>query len=174
MPQNVLIIGAPGIGKTSLISHLHRDLTPLVIRGFYKEPVHENKLLRGYRISSFDFRELILAHSHIVGPDRFGAFGLNLDGFEKFVSRQLVVGKEVELFLIDEIGTMECLSALFRQKILEVMDSDIPLIATLASMDVLKTLQIKKRKDISLLQMTLKNRESLWKEVLVELSKPHP
>jgi len=169
----VLITGTPGIGKTSLISRLYRDLVPLLIRGFYKEGVHENSMLKGYRIISFDFQELILAHRHIVGPDRLGEFGINLDGFDQLVSRQLFVGKEVELFLIDEIGTMECLSASFRQKILDIMDSDIPLIATLASMDVLETLEIKQRNDISILQMTMKNRESLWKEVLIELSKPH-
>ena len=174
MPQNVLIAGTPGIGKTSLITRLYRNLTPLVIRGFYKEAIYENRILKGYRIGTFDFQELIIAHIHLVGPNRLGEFGLNLDGFDKIVSSQLKMSKEVELFLIDEIGAMECASPYFRQKILEVMDSSIPLIATLASVDILDALKIRARKDIALLKMTQINRDSLWKNVLVELSKLNP
>ena len=93
MAQNVLIAGAPGIGKTSLISRLYRDLTPLFIRGFYKEAIHEYRLLKGYRLATFDFQELILAHVHIVGPERIGQFGLNLDGFNELITHQLTGGK---------------------------------------------------------------------------------
>ena len=87
MAKNVLIAGAPGIGKTSLISRLYRDLTPLLIRGFYKEAIQEYRILKGYRLATFDFQELILAHIHIIGPDRIGEFGLNLDGFNKLIKK---------------------------------------------------------------------------------------
>ena len=148
MAQNVLIAGAPGIGKTSLISRLHRDLTPLFIRGFYKEAIQEYQILKGYRLATFDFQELILAHIHIVGPDRIGEFGLNLDGFNELITHQLAPDPQVELFLIDEIGMMESTSLQFRHMILKVMNSKIPMIATLASHDVLDILKIKNRKDI--------------------------
>ena len=172
MANNVLITGAPGIGKTSLISRLYRDLTPLVIKGFYKKAIHEYQILKGYRLATFDFQELVLAHIHIVGPDRFEDFGLNLDGFEKLIINQLSPDPNVELFLVDEIGVMECTSLQFRQIILKVINSDIPLIATLASLNVLDILKIRNRKDISILNMTHKNREFIWKDVLVEISRP--
>ena len=171
MPHNVLIAGRPGIGKTALINRLYRDLTPLYIRGFYKEAIFENNILKGYRISTFNFKELILAHIHIEGPDRFAEFGLNLDGFETIVSDQLRVDKAVELFLIDEIGPIECRCGMFRKNFKNLLDSDIPVIATLTSMDVLEILNIKRRKDLILLKMTLSNRESMWKNVLLEMSK---
>jgi len=143
MPINVLIAGRPGIGKTALIYRLYRDLTPLYIRGFYKEAIFENNILKGYRISTFNFRELILAHIHIEGPDRFAEFGLNLDGFKAIVSDQLRVDKAVELFLIDEIGPMECRSDMFRKNFKDLLNSDIPVIATLTSMDVLENFILK-------------------------------
>ena len=174
MAKNVLIAGAPGIGKTSLITRLHRDLTPLFIRGFYKEAIHEYQILKGYRLATFDFQELILAHMHIIGPDRSGEFGLNLDGLNDMISNQLNPDPKVELFLIDEIGLMECASLQFRQMIVNAMNSKIPLIATLASLDVLEILNIKNREDISIQKMSHKNRDSIWKSVLVELSKPLP
>ena len=173
MPQNVLVAGAPGIGKTYLITHLYRELTPLFIRGFYKEEIHESDILKGYRLITFDFQELILAHVHLVGPDRFKNFGFNRDGFDNLVSSQLEIKKAVELFLLDEIGLMECISDLFQKKFLAALDSEIPLIATIGSLDVLEILKIKNRKDITLLTMTHKNREAMWKNVMVEISKPH-
>jgi len=174
MAKNVFIAGAPGIGKTSLISRLYRDLTPLFIRGFYKEEIQEYQILKGYRLATFDFQELILAHVHIVGPDRLGEFGLNLDGFNNLIKKQLKPDPEVELFLIDEIGLMECTSIQFRKMIKKILNSSIPLIATLPSHDVLDILKIKERKDIALINMTFKNRDSLWKNVMVEISKPSP
>jgi nucleoside-triphosphatase THEP1 len=174
MAKNVLIAGAPGIGKTSLISRLYRDLTPLFIRGFYKEVIQEYRILKGYRLATFDFQELILAHIHIIGPDRIDEFGLNLDGFNQLITNQLAPDPKVELFLIDEIGLMECRSTQFRHMIIKIMNSKIPLIATLSSHEVLKTLKIKDRKDIAILNMTYKNRDIIWKNVLVELSKPGP
>ena len=171
MPKNVLIAGAPGIGKTKLINHLLRDLSPLLIRGFHKEAIKENEILKGFRIITFKFEELILAHIHIEGPDRYQAFGLNLDGFDKIVENQLSINNPVELFMVDEVGPMECISKKFRHKFIEILDSEIPVIATLTSMEILGTLDIKKRKDISLLKMTHSNRNSMWKNVLVEISK---
>ena len=172
MAKNVLIAGAPGIGKTSLISRLYRDLTPLFIRGFYKEAIREYRILKGFRLATFDFQELILAHVHIVGPDRIDEFGLNLDGFNKLIKKQLSPDSKVELFLIDEIGLMECKSTQFQQMVLKIVNSQIPLIATLASHDVLDILKLKERKDVAILNMTLKNRDVIWKSVMVELSKP--
>lgn len=171
MPKNVLIAGAPGIGKTKLIHHLLRDLSPLLIRGFHKEAIKENEVLKGFRLITFKFEELILAHIHIEGPDRYQSFGLNLDGFDKIVENQLNTNGPVELFLIDEVGPMECISKLFRHKFIEILESDIPVIATLASIEILGTLDIKKRKDVSLLKMTHSNRDAMWKSVLVEISR---
>ena len=174
MAKNVFIAGTPGIGKTSLITRLYRDLTPLFIRGFYKEAIQEYQILKGFRLATFDIQELILAHVHIVGPERFGEFGLNIDGFNKMLTKQLKPDPKVELFLIDEIGLMECVSQQFRRMILTIIKSKIPLIATLTSHDVLETLKIKDREDIAILNMTHKNRDALWKNVLLEISKPIP
>jgi len=172
MAKNVFIAGTPGIGKTSLITRLYRDLTPLFIRGFYKEAIQEYRILKGFRLATFDFQELILAHIHIVGPDRIGEFGLNIDGFDNLITQQLKPDPRVELFLVDEISIMECASQKFRQMILKIINSHIPLISTIASHDVLEILKIKEREDIAILNMTHKNRDSLWKNVMVEISKP--
>ena len=58
MPHNVLIAGRPGIGKTALINRLYRDLTPLYIRGFYKEAIFENNILNSTRPTVFSSKKV--------------------------------------------------------------------------------------------------------------------
>ena len=169
MALNVFITGAPGTGKTSVIKHLLHDLTPLVLRGFYKEEIYENQTCKGYRVITFDFREQILAHVHFEGPDRIGPFGVNIEGFEKFILPELNNSNLTELYIIDEIGRMECLSLAFCEKFIGLLDSPIPLIATLDPIIFERFENLRQRKDTSILWITRKNKTDIWKNVLLEL-----
>jgi nucleoside-triphosphatase len=169
MPNNVFITGPPRIGKTTIIKHLIKDLKPLIMRGFFKECIIDNQICKGYRILTLDFREQVLAHIHFEGPDRIGEYGINIEGFENFVLPELEVIEDVELFIIDEISNMECLSKKFCIRVLQILESDIPLIASLSLSDIPEILDIKNRNDISILNVTYKNRNALWKKILLEI-----
>ena len=119
MPNNVVITGAPGIGKTTLIKHLIRDLAPVIIRGFYKEAIFENNIIKGYRLVTTELHEQILAHVYFEGPEKIENFGVNIDGLNKLVDSELNLNSRAELFIIDEIGRMECLSEHFCRQIRE-------------------------------------------------------
>jgi nucleoside-triphosphatase len=169
MAKNVLITGAPGIGKTTLIKHLIRDLTPLIVRGFYKEEILENNIIKGYRVITVNLHELILAHVYFEGPVKTGPFGVNLDGFEKLVETELNTTAGTELFVIDEISRIECLSQIFCHKVIELLDSDIPVVATIAQGAIPELKKLKQRKDLAIIQVKQKNRDSLWKNILLEI-----
>ncbi len=169
MPKNVMLTGPPGVGKTSIIKRLLKDLNALIVHGFYKESIIENNICKGFRIITTDFREQILAHHYIVGPNRVGEYGVNVEGFEKLVLPVLTLNRGTELFLIDEIGRMECLSNLFCQQITRILDSDYPLIATLSTGSIPAIPELKERSDVVFIQVTYRNRNSLWKNVLLEL-----
>jgi nucleoside-triphosphatase len=106
---------------------------------------------------------------YIEGPHRIAGFGINIEGFENLVLPQLKIAKEVDLFIIDEIGKMECLSRKFCEQVKQIMNSPIPLIATLAGSEIPNIFRLKNRKDVSVLQITQKNKDYLWKNVLLEL-----
>jgi len=169
MPNNVFLTGAPNIGKTTVIKHLLHDLKPLLVHGFYKEAIYENNICKGYRIITIDRREQILAHVYFESPFRIDQFGVNIEGFEKFILPELDLNRQTELFIIDEIGRMECLSALFCQQIKKIMQSPIPLIASIAGGVIHQLPIIKKNKGVTLLQVTQKNRDAIWKNILVQI-----
>lgn len=169
MSKNVFITGLPGVGKTTLVKKIAHDLGMLVINGFYKDKIVEEDVVRGYRVVSFDFKEQILAHLFIEGPNRVGEFGVNIDGFEKFVLPMIENYKMVDLFIFDEIGQMECMSSKFCSGFKNILDAKIPVIATYSHHSTFKYAELKKRKDSTILQMTVKNRDDIWKQVLLAI-----
>jgi len=169
MPKNIILTGPTGVGKTKIIKRLLKDLNALIVHGFYKESIFENNVCKGFRTITTDLREQILAHHYIVGPNRIGEFGVNIDGFEKLVIPELALDRGTELFLIDEIGRMECLSSRFRQQLKIILDSDYPVIATLSTNAIEAGHDLKKRSDAVIIRVNNRNRESIWKNVLLEI-----
>lgn len=169
MTKNVFITGIPGVGKTTLLKKLAQDLSMLVIKGFHKEKIVEEDSIRGYRVVSFDYQEQILGHVFIEGPNKIAGFGVNVEGFEKFILPQLENLNNVDLFIFDEIGKMECLSLSFCKRLQKILDCKIPVIATYSHHSTFKFKDLKKRKDTTFLQMTSKNRDDIWKQVLLAI-----
>ena len=53
--QHVLLItGAPGIGKTTVIQRVANELKHKGLRGFYTEEIREDGERRGFRLVGFD------------------------------------------------------------------------------------------------------------------------
>ena len=169
MPNNILILGAAGTGKTTLVKHLLKDLIPLVVRGFYKEPIIEFTILKGYRVITLDLKWQILAHVDIEGPDRVENIGVNIKGFEDLVLPQLSLFSGTELFIIDEIGNMECLSKKFCQQVSLIFESRIPAIATGTPKQTPFLDELQKRHEVTVIKMNNKNRDHIWKDILLKL-----
>ena len=169
MPNNILILGPAGIGKTTLVKRLLKDLIPLVVRGFYKEPIIEFNAFKGYRVITLDLKWQILAHINIEGPDRIENIGVNINGFEQLVLPQLSLFAGTELFVIDEIGKMECLSKRFCQQVGLIFDSRIPAIATGTLGETTFLDELINRNDVSIIRINNKNRNFIWKDILLKL-----
>lgn len=164
--KNILISGPPGVGKTTLIKKILENLN-LKVGGFYTEEIKENKNRIGFKIISLDNQEGILAHISIKGMKRVGRYGVNIYDLEnigvKSLSRAL---RDEELIIIDEIGKMEIFSDKFKEKVLDCLNSEKFVLATIGIGGDKFIFQIKERNDVIIFKMNRDNRDELVDKVL--------
>jgi nucleoside-triphosphatase len=163
--KNILITGTPGIGKTTLFRKVARECTPFQPVGFFTGEIREQGIRVGFSLISLNGGERMLSHVGLRGSHHVGKYTVDVDGFEAFIGDVLVPGPGTRLIMIDEIGKMECLSPLFRRKVREILDGDIPLVATIALRGDAGITSIKARDETAVYQVTRENRDILAGEI---------
>ncbi len=165
--NNILITGEPGCGKTTLIVKLAMELEDLHPAGFYTEEIRAAGIRQGFELVSFTGgRRALLAFAGLGSRYRVGKYGVDIEDFESFLSRLPLKGKGHGLIIIDEIGKMECHSALFRDLTLDLLDGPAPVIATIALRGNPFIESLKTRNDISLALLTRENRDEALPMIL--------
>ena len=165
LSKNILIAGLPGSGKTTLIQKLADELREYGPVGFYTEEIRSHGARTGFRLTSLDGQKTgTLAHVDIRGPHRVGKYGVDLDGFEQFLGT-LLLDPSSRLVIIDEIGKMECLSAMFRDLVTSLLVADAPVIATIALKAGGFIGEVKHRGDVHLFEITERNRGTLLPDI---------
>ena len=163
--EKVLLTGRPGCGKTTLIKRVITDL-PRRAGGFYTEEMREAGVRVGFKLVTLDGAEAVFAHVDFKSAERIGKYRLDLAALEAVgvkALREAVRGRRV--VVIDEIGPMEIRSALFRDAVIEALDSGAPVLATIVARSLPFTDAIKKRSDVTLIEIRLDNRERLVSEL---------
>lgn len=164
--KNILLTGAPGIGKTTLIKKLADALNDFNPTGFYTTEIRERGVRKGFELVSLDGRRGVLSHEKIRSPYRVGKYGVDIRGFDDFISSIPFLSERSGLIIIDEIGKMESLSNKFTGLIREILDSEKPVIATIALKGGGVISEIKKREDVEVFEISRENRDSLALEIL--------
>jgi nucleoside-triphosphatase len=167
--KHVLITGKPGVGKTTLIREIAQDLKNYDPVGFYTQEIRANDHRQGFRLVSLDGRSGILSHVQHKGPYRVGRYGVDLIGFERFLTELDLCHSPSHLVILDEIGKMECLSTQFTTEMQTLLDSSKLILATIALKGEGFIQQVKQRPDCRLISVTLENRERLIDTVMGEL-----
>lgn len=157
--KNLLITGSPGVGKTTLIRTVADRLEDLHPQGFYTQEIRKDGTRAGFELIGLDGRRGILAHMNIKGPWRVGKYGVDVEGFESFLSDLSL--SDSSLVIIDEIGKMECFSAKFRLLIEDLLEASPPFLATIAFHGSASIEAIKQRGDVELYTLTLENRNRM-------------
>jgi nucleoside-triphosphatase len=174
MKKNILITGLPGIGKTTLIKNLSEALSSFSPIGFYTAEIRDKGVRKGFELISLDGKKKLLSHRELKSHYRVGSYRVDVKGFEEFLTSISWSNPSARLVIIDEIGKMECLSDKFKKLLIEVLDSEKGLIATIAFKGSGLIAAVKERKDVKLFTMAKSNRDSLLYEILGEITSPLP
>jgi len=164
--KNLLVTGVPGIGKSTLIKQLISDLRFAKPIGFYTEEIRVDGVRKGFEVISLDGRKKKLAHIDMRSRFMVGKYRVNVYGFDRYLESLELASSPDRMVIIDEIGRMECLSHRFRDIIGEILDQDRIVIATIAKQGGAFIDEIKGRDDVTLFEMTKRNREDLAVKIL--------
>jgi nucleoside-triphosphatase len=168
----LLVEGRPGIGKTTvarrLVNLLRAAGVPLA--GFTTEEIREGKGRVGFALETVSGERGILAHVDLPGPPRVGKYGVDLAGFERVALPALRKPGEKGVVIVDELGKMELASGPFRQAVLQLLDEDVALVATVHIFRHPFTDATKARPDVEVTRLTVRNRETLPVQLAARLS----
>lgn len=167
----ILLTGLPGCGKTTAIMKIVAKLNPERVTGFYTQEILQNNTRKGFSWNRLDGTHGILAHVDIKGRFKIGKYGVDVDGFEKAVISILDIERnDADLFVIDEIGKMECFSQKFVALVRQLFASDKSVLATVARKGTGFIREVKNSTDIKLFTLTREHREKVISEISQHLS----
>ncbi|KAJ9172558.1 hypothetical protein P3X46_015783 [Hevea brasiliensis] len=136
----LLVTGPPGVGKTTLIMRVFESLKTsnpnLKIQGFYTREIREESERVGFEVVTLDGQKAPLASTTVSTPESFrwptvGKYKVDLASFESLALPELQVKEDADLFIIDEVGKMELYSSSFFPAVLKVLESNVPVLASI-------------------------------------------
>ncbi len=167
----ILLTGLPGCGKTTAIMKIIENLECEKAAGFYTQEIRQNNVRKGFCWKRLDGAEGILAHVDIKGRFKVGKYGVDVAGFEESVVPVLDAGRtDVELFVIDEIGKMECFSEKFISAVRRLFASEKSVLATVAQKGTVFISEVKNYPNTRLFNLTRASREKAVAEIMQILS----
>lgn len=156
----LLVTGRPSVGKTTVIRRVADLLGAERLRGFYTEEIREGVERRGFRLIGFDGTTRVIAHVELPKSRQVGKYGVDVGAIDEAVAL-LQPDPTARVYLVDEIGRMECLSQRFVAGMRVLLSADGPVIATVAARGGGFTAEVKCRPECELWQVTHANRDEL-------------
>lgn len=169
LADNLIITGPPGIGKSTLIRMVCDALGDRKITGFSTREIRQDGERQGFELMGLDGQTALLSHVNVKSPFRVGKYGVDIGEFERFLKTIPFFEPRVEVVVIDEIGKMECFSALFREITQTALTSDKKVLATVAYRGGGFIAEIKERWDVHLRTLTWENRDHLLPDIIGQL-----
>ncbi|KAH6799319.1 hypothetical protein C2S51_035803 [Perilla frutescens var. frutescens] len=177
-----LVTGSPGVGKTTLIIRVQealKQLNPsLKIQGFYTREIREGAERVGFEVVTLDGRRGPLASTKITSREshrwpNVGRYKVDVTSFESLALPELEVKEDTDLFVIDEVGKMELFSSSFFPAVLRVLESNIPLLASVpvpkSGRDIPGVARLKNHPGATIYTLNTSNRDAMKEQIYSNL-----
>jgi len=171
MPNTtILVTGHPGVGKTTIIKQVIVQLAQPA-GGFYTEEIRDNGARAGFKIVTLDGRAGVLAHTNIRSRNRIGRYAVDIAVVDTLAVDSIRrAAASNQIVVIDEIGPMELFSSLFYQIVLETLQTNAVVLATIVKRRHPAADRIKALPNVKLLEATIENRDIIAQNILTLLS----
>ena len=167
----LLLSGVPGVGKTAIVSKVAAGLSGRRSRGFVTDEIREGERRVGFEIRTFGGKTRTLAHVDLRSRHRVGRYGVDVEALDEVAESALVLDDETEVYLVGEIGKMECFSERFCTAMTTLLDAGRPVIATIARHGDGFISEVKRRRDIELWETTRDNRDEMPERIQAWLAR---
>jgi nucleoside-triphosphatase len=165
-PAKILLTGLPGCGKTTAVIKIISTLDADKVSGFYTREIREENIRKGFSWTRLDGVTGILASVNTKSPCKVGRYGVDISEFERSVVPFLDVDYlSTELFIIDEIGKMECFSKKFIAAVRRLFASDRSVLATVAKKGKGFISEVKNFPGTKLFNLTAQNHDKIIAEI---------
>jgi nucleoside-triphosphatase len=163
--SNILVTGPPGCGKSTLIEKIITNIERPAT-GFFTREIQERGRRVGFSINTLDGRDGVLAHQKIRSQFHVGKYGVNIEDIDSCAVPAMVPTKKDEIIVIDEIGKMECISSLFRDTLMRMLNAPHWIIGSIAQKGDRFIQSIKVRNDVKLIHVSAQNRNMLVEMII--------
>jgi nucleoside-triphosphatase len=169
--KNVLITGAPGSGKSTVVQQLYAGLGGSVVGGMLSGEIRVDGRRQGFTVEVLGTGQKgVLASPDLPGEPRFGTMmpdgrrrlGLSLDFLDNVICPELEAHLRAgSIVLIDEIGGMQAESSRFRTLIDRLIGGVTPFLASITTAEHSWIESVRDSPNVGVLEVTPRNRDLL-------------
>jgi len=164
--KNIFLTGSIKVGKSTLINRLLEDFKGSV-KGFKTLPYFKEDEKSGFLLKGFNVQVEPSGLPLICRRTKTGILYGIIETFEGYGVRILQECLETgtDLILMDELGIFETGAQNFQKWVLKCLDSHIPVLGVIKPKSTAFLEGIKKRKDVTIIEVDLRNRDMLYGEL---------
>ena len=133
--------------------------------GFYTEEIRDSGQRQGFSVVAFGGTKDVFAHVDFPKQHQVAKYGVDIDRLEAIAIPALALEASRTIYLVDEIGKMECFSERFITAMQRLLESDRIVVATIALRGGGFIAEVKRRADAVLREVTRENRNELPRRI---------